>query len=62
MHPSAVHTAAGEPFAPVTFISTKLPAGTATLPVAVHRPPAATAQTNGVSSIVPGVAPSRSRT
>jgi hypothetical protein len=60
-HASAVQTPAPVPLAPLTLISTKFPAATATLPVAVQLPPEATEQANPESAMLPGT-PCRSVT
>lgn len=53
-HSSEVHTPAGVPDAPLTAKSMKLPAATATAPVAVQLAPLATAQLSAVSASAPG--------
>src|ERR1017187_3725758 len=58
---SAVHTPAAVPVAPLMLRSTKLPAGTGTLPNAVQGAPGDTVQVSAVSAILPG-APTRSVT
>lgn len=54
MQLNAVHTPAAVPLSPVILKSTKLPAATATLPVAVQLDPEATEQANAVFAIFPG--------
>ena len=59
---NAVHTPAGFPLALLTIRSTKLPAATAMLPVAVQLPPEAVGEhVSAVLTICPGV-PTRSVT
>jgi hypothetical protein len=55
LHPNAIHTPAAVPLAPVTIRSTKFPAATATLPVAIQADPKVTEQAIAVSAIVVGV-------
>jgi hypothetical protein len=59
LHASAVQTPAAVLFATGMYRSTKLPAGTVTLPVAVHDAPVATEQESDVVAMLAGVAPTR---